>query len=46
MDKNKSCPCPKANCPRHGNCDECRAFHAGKKPPYCQQHQKADSKKN
>jgi hypothetical protein len=26
------CSCPR-DCPRHGHCDECRAFHAADKPP-------------
>ena len=24
------CPCPKKNCPRHGHCQECAAYHAAK----------------
>jgi len=30
------CPCSKGNCPRHGQCRECVAYHGEKgKPPYC-----------
>ena len=30
------CPCPKRNCPRHGYCEECKAYHAAKgKLAYC-----------
>jgi len=32
------CNCPK-NCVRHGNCVECRAYHANAKrpqPPFCE----------
>lgn len=39
MDKtniNKSsCPCVMVNCPRHGNCVECKKNHANNKT-YCQ----------
>ncbi|MBO5669540.1 MAG: hypothetical protein J6R75_04155 [Candidatus Methanomethylophilaceae archaeon] len=35
-DNNPDCKCP-GDCPRHGNCRECVAFHldGGKKPPFC-----------
>ncbi|MEA4894693.1 MAG: hypothetical protein VB064_05480 [Oscillospiraceae bacterium] len=38
MEETKDCPCPKKKCPRHGNCNECRAYHAEYKkyPPYCE----------
>ena len=30
------CPCSKKNCPRHGQCHECAAYHGDKgKLPYC-----------
>lgn len=30
------CSCPKAECPRHGKCCECVAFHrGGEKLPHC-----------
>jgi len=30
------CPCSKTNCPKHGRCGECAAYHAGEgKLPYC-----------
>jgi flavodoxin len=30
------CLCPKINCPRHGYCDDCEAYHFAKdKLPYC-----------
>jgi hypothetical protein len=30
------CPCSKRNCPRHGQCHECAAYHGGRgKLPYC-----------
>ncbi len=29
--KNKSCPCKRKNCPRHGDCKACKAFHADSK---------------
>lgn len=30
------CPCPKKNCPRRGQCQECAAYHGAKgKLPYC-----------
>ncbi|MDP4091726.1 MAG: hypothetical protein Q8920_00015 [Bacillota bacterium] len=30
------CDCPKKNCPRHGKCTECEAYHLqGKRLPYC-----------
>lgn len=28
---NPDCPCKKAKCPRHGNCEACRAYHADSK---------------
>jgi hypothetical protein len=34
-----SCVCPNRDCPRHGNCNACRDFHAkAKHPPlpYCE----------
>jgi hypothetical protein len=35
------CSCPN-DCPRHGRCDECRAFHATTKyPPYCEREHKS-----
>ncbi len=27
---NPDCPCASRNCPRHGDCDACRANHHGK----------------
>ena len=33
------CPCTKRNCPRHGFCAECRAYHLRTKrarAPYCE----------
>lgn len=27
----EDCPCKRARCPRHGNCEACRAHHAGSK---------------
>ncbi len=32
--KKEPCPCEEFNCPRHGNCSECRAKHynEGSKP--------------
>lgn len=24
---NQNCPCKKINCPRHGNCKECKQYH-------------------
>ncbi len=33
----QDCPCTKANCERHGYCDECRQYHGVKgKLPYCE----------
>jgi len=29
--KKKDCPCKKKNCPRYGDCEACRAFHAASK---------------
>lgn len=29
--ENITCPCKKTKCERHGNCDACRAYHAGSK---------------
>lgn len=30
------CPCPSKNCPRHGQCQECAAYHADQgKLPFC-----------
>lgn len=26
--QNKSCPCKRKKCPRHGDCEACRAYHA------------------
>ncbi|MGYP000307280458 len=28
---NKDCPCKRKSCPRHGNCEACKAFHADSK---------------
>ena len=28
MSVKKDCPCPKKECPRNGNCEECRANHS------------------
>lgn len=28
---NEHCPCKKKKCERHGNCDECRKYHAESK---------------
>lgn len=25
--ENPDCPCTEYDCPRHGNCDECQAYH-------------------
>ena len=38
-EKTMVCPCKKKNCPRHGNCGECKEFHRinSKYPPYCAQ---------
>jgi hypothetical protein len=34
---NFDCPCPKKECPNHGNCEECNKAHANsKQPPFCQ----------
>jgi len=33
------CKCPKLNCPRHGNCGPCRAYHLNRRhprPPRCE----------
>jgi len=33
------CTCPKRDCPRHGDCQNCRDYHlrVGRpKPPYCE----------
>ena len=31
------CPCPKAKCERHGDCEPCREYHYAKgKLPYCE----------
>jgi len=30
---NSKCPCDEPNCPRHGKCLECQAYH--KKHPEC-----------
>ncbi len=37
-----NCPCPKKNCPRHGDCAACRSHHAANKwyPPYCDRRKK------
>jgi len=34
---NQNCNCPKTECPRHGNCNDCVEFHKteGKKIPFC-----------
>lgn len=29
--ENKTCPCKKKKCERHGNCDECRKHHSESK---------------
>jgi len=37
--KPEACTCPKKDCPRHGNCQECRNYHLNRKrplPPYCE----------
>lgn len=41
--ENKACPCKRLKCPRHGDCDACRAYHAepGRKYPCA-----CDKKKN
>lgn len=35
---NFDCPCPKKECPNHGNCEECNKAHTNnpKYPPFCQ----------
>jgi hypothetical protein len=33
------CTCPKRDCPRHGNCQQCRNYHLNRRPPlppYCE----------
>lgn len=30
-DDKANCPCKKKNCVRHGNCEECRKYHAESK---------------
>lgn len=31
------CSCPKTECPRHGNCEECAEHHlTHEKDPHCQ----------
>ena len=32
-DEQKICPCKRVKCPRHGDCEACRAHHAGSKRP-------------
>ena len=34
---NQNCNCPKTECLRHGNCNDCVEFHKaeGKKIPFC-----------
>lgn len=29
--ENKDCPCKRKSCPRHGDCEACKAFHADSK---------------
>lgn len=29
--KRKDCPCKRKKCERHGNCEECRKYHAESK---------------
>ena len=37
--RNTKCPCRKKKCERHGDCDACKAYHAGnKRPPACERH--------
>jgi hypothetical protein len=39
MTSGVDCSCPKEKCERHGKCDECRAYHLGRKKaklPYCE----------
>jgi hypothetical protein len=31
-----NCPCPKKDCPRHSNCEECVKYHKAKNElPFC-----------
>lgn len=44
-EENTKCPCRKLNCPRHGNCGECREYHKGpgeKWEPACERKRKKD----
>ena len=39
MTGSQDCPCRKKNCPRHGDCCSCRAYHASskrKRPTACE----------
>lgn len=42
-EKPDKCPCKRMKCPRHGDCDACKRYHAGKKyPPVCLRVSKTD----
>ncbi|XOQ46456.1 MAG: hypothetical protein ACFWUD_05420 [Thermocaproicibacter melissae] len=46
VEKNESCPCPRKNCVRHGNCQECRKHHAmSHSETSCERIQRKKSKK-
>lgn len=37
--RNENCPCKKKSCPRHGDCEACRSYHAAskrKRPVFCE----------
>jgi len=39
-----NCPCKKKSCIRHGNCDECRKYHAqlkSQRPVACERKHKS-----
>lgn len=44
----ENCPCRRKNCPRHGRCGECRAFHEknSRYPVWCQREKKKVQKEN
>ena len=37
-DRDTTCPCRRKNCPRHGKCRECRAYHEKNRKyrPFCE----------
>jgi len=43
-EKNPSCPCPCDDCPRHGICKECRAYHHSLNQKTCCEKKKDGSK--